>query len=141
MSETQQYKLKAMAKNYAGGHRWDHLDSDTCSKAAEEIGTLRTANQRLEAENAQLKSALANNTARRYVGDDDQRTIDELVAAGIRVDQQEIKRLREALAGLVKINELHNQAVVAVTGKPGGWNDDYLNEARAALSTNAEVAE
>lgn len=48
MSETQQYKLKAMAKNYAGGHRWDHLDSDTCSKAAEEIGTLLTANQRLE---------------------------------------------------------------------------------------------
>lgn len=52
----------------------------------------------------------------------------------------EVARMREALAGLVKINELHNQAVVAVTGKPGGWNDDYLNEARAALSTaNGEV--
>lgn len=56
MLETQQYKLKAMAKNYAGGHRWDHLDSDTCSKAAEEIDTLRTAKQRLEGEVARLKA-------------------------------------------------------------------------------------
>lgn len=107
-----------------------------------EIDTLRTANQRLEGEVARLTVSNANQTVRRFVGDDDQRQMDELVAAGIRVDQQEIKRLREALAGLVKINELHNQAVVAVTGKPGGWNDDYLNEARAALSTaNGEVTE
>lgn len=41
--------------------------------------------------------------------------------------------MREALAGLVKINELHNQAVVAVIGKPGGWKD-YLNDAARRIS-------
>jgi hypothetical protein len=39
--ETQQYNLKAMAKNYADGHRWDHLDSEACIKAANEIAELR----------------------------------------------------------------------------------------------------
>lgn len=67
---------------------------------SKELTQLHAANQRLETENAQLKSALVSNTARRYVGDDDQRTIDELVAAGIRVDQQEIKRLEAEVARL-----------------------------------------
>ena len=125
-----------------GGCQSQHdRDSSELRRLCAERDQLRTANQRLEGEVARLTLAIANQTVRHFVGDDDQRQMDELVAAGIRADQQEIKRLREALAGLVKINELHNQAVVAVTGKPGGWNDDYLNEARAALSTNAEVTE
>jgi hypothetical protein len=30
-----------MAYNYAGGHSWDHLDGETCVKAADEIARLR----------------------------------------------------------------------------------------------------
>ena len=64
---------------------------------------------------------------------------DTLRTANQRLEN-EVAKMHKALADLVKINELHNQAVVAVTGKPDGWNDDYLNEARAALLTaNGEV--
>jgi hypothetical protein len=40
---TQEFVLRAMAKNYAGGHSWDHLDGETCIKAADEIARLREA--------------------------------------------------------------------------------------------------
>lgn len=55
-TDTQQFVLKAMAKNYASGHRWDHLDSEACQKASEEIGTLRANNERLTAELAAAKA-------------------------------------------------------------------------------------
>lgn len=98
---------------------------------------LRTANQRLEAENAQLKSALANNTARRFVGDDDQREMDELVAAGIRVDQQEIKRLSELLHRVqVSLSLDDTEWGYSATGKYR-----LLADIKAALSTNGEVTE
>lgn len=42
-------------------------------------------------------------------------------------------KLREALAGLVKINEEHDAAVAGIVGSPLNWKDDYLNAARAAL--------
>lgn len=38
--------------------------------------------------------------ALRFVGQDDQKNIDELVAAGIQVDKEEIARLRAEVAGL-----------------------------------------
>jgi hypothetical protein len=38
---TQEYILRAMATNYAGGHCWDHLDGEVCVKAADEIKRLR----------------------------------------------------------------------------------------------------
>lgn len=44
---TQQYILRAMAKNYAGGHSWDHLDGEACMKAAEEIARLRDALEKI----------------------------------------------------------------------------------------------
>lgn len=40
---TQEFTLRAMAKNYAGGHSWDHLDGEACVKAADEIAQLREA--------------------------------------------------------------------------------------------------
>jgi hypothetical protein len=40
---TQEFVLRAMAKNYAGGHSWDHLDGEACIKAADEIDRLREA--------------------------------------------------------------------------------------------------
>jgi hypothetical protein len=39
---TQEYVLRAMATNYARGHCWDHLDGETCRKAADEIKALRS---------------------------------------------------------------------------------------------------
>jgi hypothetical protein len=42
-TETQQFILKAMARNYSKGHSWDKLDAEACLKAAEEIRTLRAA--------------------------------------------------------------------------------------------------
>ncbi|WP_145182362.1 hypothetical protein [Pseudomonas sp. URMO17WK12:I11] len=33
--------LRAMARNYAGGHSWDHLDGEAVSQAADEIERLR----------------------------------------------------------------------------------------------------
>ncbi len=51
MSDTQQFVLKAMAKNYADGHSWDHLDGEVCTKAADEIS-------RLTAEVSALRKAL-----------------------------------------------------------------------------------
>lgn len=40
-SGTQEFKLRAMALNYSNSHSWDHLDSETCLKAAAEICDLR----------------------------------------------------------------------------------------------------
>lgn len=59
----------------------------------------------------------------------------EVVAA---YDYDELKavsrELLEALEDLVRINEQHNAAIQSVTGKPAGWKDDYLNQARAAIA-------
>lgn len=41
MAETQEFTLRAMAENYTDGHQWDHLDSEACIKAADEIKLLR----------------------------------------------------------------------------------------------------
>lgn len=40
--------LRAMARNYANGHCWDHLDGEACLKAADRI-------EQLEAELANIK--------------------------------------------------------------------------------------
>lgn len=42
--------------------------------------------------------------------------------------------LLEALSELVKVNEEHNEAVSKVLGTPPGWNDSYLDKARAAIA-------
>ena len=54
-------KLRAMAINYAKvrAHCWDHLDSETCNMAADEIAAL-------EAENARLNDLIS--AARRVTG-------------------------------------------------------------------------
>jgi len=46
----------------------------------------------------------------------------------------ENKRLRGVLGNLVRMNEEHNAAVEKVMGRPLNWSDNYLNEARAALT-------
>lgn len=48
--------------------------------------------------------------------------------------------LLEALEGLVRVNEQHNAAIQSVTGRPAGWKDDYLNQARAAIARARDEA-
>ena len=43
-------------------------------------------------------------------------------------------KLAEALEGLIKANEEHNAAIMAIIGKPTGWTDGYLEPARTALA-------
>ena len=71
-----------------------------CIAVMEERDTLRTANQRLEQEVSKLKAVMANQSARQFVGHDDQRHIDDLVAAGIRASDAEMKRLEGEVARL-----------------------------------------
>ncbi len=42
--------------------------------------------------------------------------------------------LLEALKGLVRINEQHNEAISKIIGRPFGWKDEYLTAARAAIA-------
>ncbi len=42
-AKTEQAMLRAMVSNYANGHSWDHLDSETVTRAADEIKALRAA--------------------------------------------------------------------------------------------------
>jgi hypothetical protein len=44
------------------------------------------------------------------------------------------ERMAEALEGLVRINEEHNEAISQIIGHPLNWKDDYLDQARSALS-------
>ena len=48
--DTIECTLRAMAQNYAGGHSWDHLDGEACTKAADEIRMLRAGIKRLSDE-------------------------------------------------------------------------------------------
>lgn len=43
-------------------------------------------------------------------------------------------KLAEALERLIKANEEHNAAIMAIVGKPAGWTDAYLEAARTALA-------
>ena len=49
-------------------------------------------------------------------------------------------RLREALEGLVKINEDHNAACAKIIGKHPDWKDTYLDAARQALKQETSDA-
>lgn len=44
-----------------------------------------------------------------------------------------MNKLLQALKGLVKINEQHNDAISDIIGHPIGWKDTYLDEARTAI--------
>jgi hypothetical protein len=70
---------------------------------ADDYDTLSTANQRLEQEAGKLKAVMANQSARQFVGHDDQRHIDDLVAAGIRASDAEMKRLEGEVARLREV--------------------------------------
>ena len=44
------------------------------------------------------------------------------------------ERMAEALDGLIRVNEEHNEAISQIVGHPLNWKDDYLDQARSALS-------
>ena len=67
-----------------------------------------------------------------YIGDDC--ALDDKAADTLERQAGEIERLRGALGNLVRMNEEHNAAVEKVMGRPLNWSDNYLNEARAALT-------
>lgn len=70
---------------------------------------------------------------------------DLAVAAAVKLTEARCKELNTrpsadardavvvALRNLIAINEQHNAEVEKIIGRPLGWKDDYLNEARAAL--------
>lgn len=60
---TQEYVLRAMAANYATGSLWDHLDTEACLKAADEIKFHKERGARLEkALNALMVTLLGSKT-------------------------------------------------------------------------------
>ena len=58
------------------------------------IELLETQRDQLIADNERLTKAVGLQVIRRFVGDDDQKNIDELVAAGIQVDKELIIQLK-----------------------------------------------
>lgn len=72
-NETQQHTLRAMAKNYAGVHYWDHLDSQVCVKAADEIAALEAECERLRARVSELHSEVSAANERAGVAGDNRR--------------------------------------------------------------------
>jgi cell division protein FtsB len=90
--------------------------------AKRDISALAAANQRLEQEISKLNAAMSNRSARQFIGNDDQRYIDDLVAAGIRASDEERLRLEKEVAALRKDSELIQilkfaRATMAVTAK------------------------
>lgn len=86
---------------------------------------------------AQLKNVVINQEVRRFVGQDDRRKIDELVAEGIEVDKREIarlkaenERLRETGAALVKGIDDWNEAMQKVIGEQPGYRWPALEDMR-----------
>lgn len=69
----------------------------TCAQA------LIADRDQLEAEVQRLTKAVGLQVIRRFVGDDDQKYIDELVASGIQVDKELIAQLRAENEALRKI--------------------------------------
>lgn len=61
--------------------------------------TMRS-NVQLRAEVERMTGIIGNQGARKFVGQDDQRGIDELVSLGIEQDKREIERLRAEVDGL-----------------------------------------
>ncbi|WP_432782442.1 hypothetical protein WJ803_01845 [Pseudomonas veronii] len=84
------------------------------------IELLETQRDQLIADNERLTKAVGLQVIRRFVGDDDQKNIDELVAAGIQVDKELIVQLKaenERLAA--KVEQVRSRSV-SLDHSPGG---------------------
>jgi hypothetical protein len=104
------------------------------------LDELRTANQRLEQEISKLKTVMANQSARQFVGHDDQRHIDDLVAAGIRASDAERLRLEGDVARLREALELwltgYDEVAASPNFEPFPHVAERVAKTRAALRGN-----
>ena len=82
--------LRAMARNYANGHFWDHLDGEACLKAADRI-------EQLEAENKKL--TLYKQLADEY-------------GLSVFADLAELEKQRDELSKLCAFNERTMQDLI-----------------------------
>jgi hypothetical protein len=83
---SQEYVLRAMAKNYQDGNSWDHLDRETVIAAADEIKTLRAAIDRIPVPPSPVQD--------KAVAWQEPTTIDAMIVAG-RLRGLGVKRWRE----------------------------------------------
>ena len=58
MSQSIESTLRAMARNYANGHSWDHLDGESVTRAADELTQQRTVIEQLKSLIASLRAEL-----------------------------------------------------------------------------------
>lgn len=84
----------ALIAEVEGLHAQHGRDSAELRSLCQARDDARKERDQLKAANEQLTEAIGNQTARRFVGDDDQRKIDDLVAAGIREDKRLIGQLK-----------------------------------------------
>lgn len=89
----------------------------------------------LKTENELLTKAIGLQVVRRFAGDDDQKNIDELVAAGIQVDKELIAQINAENESLRKDAELYRQIERAASDLPNGW------EIRVCVEKDAGYAE
>jgi hypothetical protein len=133
--------------------QWDKCDPKTMASeqstaaiqfaiadAKRDISALSTANQRLEQEISKLKTVMANQSARQFVGHDDQRHIDDLVAAGIRASDAERLRLEGDVARLREALELwltgYDEVAASPNFEPFPHVAERVAKTRAALRGN-----
>ena len=76
------------------------------------IELLETQRDQLIADNERLTKAVGLQVIRRFVGDDDQKNIDELVAAGIQVDKELIVQLKAENERLAAACERAEQIII-----------------------------
>lgn len=102
MSEqgTQEFFLRSMARNYAGGHQWDDLDGKTCIMAADEIASLRTQLDRAKEDHASCTESW-------------HRVMNNQLALGKRFARLEVqlasaRKALEEIAASVKISKLRD---------------------------------
>ena len=114
------------------------------------IELLETQRNQLIADNERLTKAVGLQVIRRFVGDDDQKNIDELVAAGIQVDKELIVQLKaenERLAAACErveqiiIVECKAASLAKVRANLLEANRDQLRAEVAGLRTGYEAYE
>lgn len=94
------------------------------------IELLETQRDQLIADNERLTKAVGLQVIRRFVGDDDQKNIDELVAAGIQVDKELIVQLKAENERLSTENSEIESAAIT-----------YIEDMQEAQRENARLTE
>ncbi|MGN8259459.1 hypothetical protein ACLEJW_09015 [Pseudomonas sp. SMSB3] len=92
--------LRAMARNYAGGHSWDHLDGEAVSQAADEIERLRVVIEQQKSLIESLRAELVESYSTDASAEPSapvEHDHDALVAAACVLRSQGLRNLSEAV--------------------------------------------